>query len=328
MTTRRTLGLGLGTLLAAGPGAARAQGQTQGQTQGIDGPVTLVVPFTPGTSMDILARLFAPYLQRRLDHPVVVDNKPGASGNIGTQQVGRAAPDGRTLMVHANTFVTNVPLFTPPPYDPLRGFTPIILLTDGDLVLCVNMDVQAATAAQLVELARRSPVNYASPGVGTPQHLAMALFGLEAQVELNHIPYRGTAPAVQDLLGRRVHAMAMPITIALPLAAQGRIRMMAVGSAHRVPLAPDVPTFAEAGFPGVQVGFWYPVFGPPGMSAALVGRFNLVLNEWLREPETAARLRDQGMTPLGGPPEALASRVQEDLARWTRVIREAKITAE
>ncbi len=315
MPTRRRLGLAAAALLTA-PAAAQ------------DGPVTLVVPFTPGTGMDILARLFSPYLQHRLEQPVVVDNKPGASGNIGTQQVGRAPPDGRTLMVHANTFVTNVPLFTPPPYDPIRGFTPIILLTEGDLVLCTNMDVQAATAQQLVDLAKRGPVDYASPGVGTPQHLAMALFGLEAKVELNHIPYRGSAPALQDLVGKRVHAMAMPITTALPLAAQGRIRMMAVGSPQRAPIAPDVPTFAEAGFPGVQVGFWYPVFGPPNMAPALVERFNLILNEWLREPETAARLRDQGMSPRGGAPQVLADLVRDDLARWTRVIREAKITAE
>ena len=316
MPTRRRLGLAAAALAA--PRLAAAQ----------DGPVTLVVPFTPGTGMDILARLFSPYLQRRLDHPVVVDNKPGASGNIGTQQVGRAQPDGRTLMVHANTFVTNVPLFTPAPYDPIRGFTPIILLTDGDLVLCTNMDVQAATAAQLVDLAKRQPIDYASPGIGTPQHLAMALFGLEAKVELNHIPSRGSAPALQDLVGKRVHAMAMPITTALPLAAQGRLRMMAVGSPRRVPTAPDVPTFAEAGFPGVQVGFWYPVFGPPGMAPALVDRFNLILNEWLREPETAARLRDQGMSPRGGAPQVLVELVRDDLARWTRVIRDAKITAE
>jgi tripartite-type tricarboxylate transporter receptor subunit TctC len=314
MPTRRHLALAAAALATP----ARAQ----------DGPVTLVVPFTPGTGMDILARLFSPYLQRRLEHPVVVDNRPGASGNIGSQAVGRAQPDGRTLMVHANTFVTNVPLFTPAPYDPIRGFTPIILLTDGDLVLCTNMDVQAATPAQLVELAKRQPIDYASPGIGTPQHLAMALFGLEAKVELNHIPYRGSAPALQDLVGKRVHAMAMPITTALPLAAQGRIRMMAVGSPQRAPTAPDVPTFAEAGFPGVQVGFWYPVFGPPNMAPALVDRFNLILNEWLREPETAARLRDQGMSPRGGTPQVLADLVREDLARWTRVIREAKITAE
>ena len=322
MLSRRHFGL------AAALGAATASTQAQEQIQEIDGPVTLVVPFTPGTGMDILARMFAPYLQQRLGQPVVVDNKSGASGNIGTVVAGRAAPDGRTLLVQANTFVTNVPLFQPAPYDPIRGFSPIIVLTNGELVLCVNMDVQAASAGQLVELTKRGPVDYASPGVGTPQHLAMALFGLEAKVDFNHIPYRGSTPALQDVIGRRVHAMAMPMTTALPLAAQGRVRMLAVGSAQRVPAAPDVPTFIEAGFPGVQVGFWYPVFGPPNMATSLVARFNSVLNDWLREADTLVKLRDQGMTPVGGPPAALAERVSADLARWTRVIRDAKITAE
>lgn len=312
MITRRRLGL----LAPALPLSALAQ----------DGPVTLVVPFTPGTGMDILARLFAPHLQAALHQPVVVDNRPGASGNIGTQAVARAAPDGRTLLVQANTFVTNVPLFTPAPYDALAGFTPIILLTEGDLVLCVHPDVPARTARELAELGRRQSLDYASPGIGTPQHLAMALFAQEAGIAPNHVPYRGSAPAVQDLLGQRVHAMVMPITTAVPLAQQGRLRMLAVS--QRAALAPGVPSFAEAGFPGVRVGLWYPVLGPPGMAAPLVARLNALLNAWLRAPETAERLRAQGMSPVGGSPEALAQRIAADLARWTRVIREAKITAE
>ncbi len=293
-----------------------------------DGPVTLVVPYTPGTGMDTLARLFAPFLAQRLGQSVVVDNRPGASGNIGTQAVGRAAPDGRTLLVQANTFVTNVPLFQPTPYDAVRGFTPIILLTEADLVLCVHPEVPAATAQELVALARRQPLDYASPGIGTPQHLAMALFAQEAGVELNHIPYRGSAPALQDLIGQRVPIMAMPITVALPLAAQGRLRMLAVGATQRAATAPTVPTFAEAGFPGMQVAFWYPLLGPPGMAPALVARLNTLLNDWLREPATTDRLHALGMKPVGGAPAVLATRINEDLARWTRVIREAKITAE
>ncbi len=315
MPTRRHLGL-----LAAAALAAPATAQ--------EGPITLVVPFTPGTGMDILARLFAPWMQQKLEHPVVIDNRAGASGNIGTQAVGRANPDGRTLLVQANTFVTNVPLFTPAPYDALRGFTPIILLTEGDLVLCTHPDVPATGARELAELSKRQPLDYASPGIGTPQHLAMALFAQEARIDLNHIPYRGSAPAVQDLIGKRVHAMAMPVTTALPLAAEGRLRMLATGGTRRTASAPAIPTFAEAGYPGVQVGFWYPVLGPPGMAPALVARFNSILNAWLQEPETAARLRQQGMSPVGGTPALLADRIRDDLTRWTRVIREAKITAE
>ncbi len=317
MITRRLFGLG-----AAALAAASRPGQAQ------DGPVTLMVPFTPGTGMDILARLAAPVLQQRLGQPVVVENRPGASGNIGTQAVARAAPDGRTLLVSANTFVTNVPLFQPAPYDAVAQFTPVILLTDGDLVLVVNPDVPARTVAEFTALAKQRPLDYASPGIGTPQHLAMELFRLEAKVELNHVPYRGSAPAVQDVLGRRVAAMVMPVHTALPLAAEGRVRMLAVGSPRRVPSAPDVPSFAEAGFPGVEIGLWYPLLGPAGLPQAMVQRLNAALNEWLALPATQAQLRQQGMVPVGGTPEVLAGRIARDLARWTRVVRDANIRAE
>jgi tripartite-type tricarboxylate transporter receptor subunit TctC len=142
------------------------------------------------------------------------------------------------------------------------------------------------------------------------------------------VPYRGSAPAVQDVLGKRVAAMVMPIHTALPLAAEGRVRMLAVGSTHRLPSAPDVPSFAEAGFPAVEIGLWYPLLGPAGMAPALVRRLNAVLNEWLALPATQAQLRQQGMTPVGGMPDVLATRIERDLARWTRVVRTANIRAE
>lgn len=313
--------------LAAGLGVAR-------RAAAQDGPVTIIVPFTPGTGMDTLARLVAPTLQRRLGQAVVVENRPGASGNIGTQAVARAAPDGRTLMMTANTFVMNPRLFRDMPYDPVRDFTPIIHLTDGELVLAVHPSVEAASPRALAALAASSAgaggLAYASPGNGTPQHLAMELFRQEAgRPEMTHVPYRGSAPAVQDLLGGRVAAMMLPLHTAMPLAAEGRIRMLAIGSPARSPAAPTLPTMAEAGFPGVRVGLWYGLFAPAGLPAALTERLNDALRGWLTEAGTADRLRALGMMPAADTAApGFAALVARDADRWAMVIETARITAD
>ncbi|MBX9700278.1 MAG: tripartite tricarboxylate transporter substrate binding protein [Acetobacteraceae bacterium] len=317
MTTRRTMLAGALTLVAPRAGAQ-------------DGPVTITVPFTPGTGMDLLARMAAPALQEALGQPVVVENRPGASGNIGTQAVARSAPDGRTLMLTANTFVMNPRLFRQVPYDPVAGFTPIIHLTDGELVFAVHPAVPAESLAALAALGARQPLHYASPGNGTPQHLAMELFRLEAgATAMSHVPYRGSAPAVQDLLAGRVAAMVLPLHTALPLAADGRVRLLAIGSPARSPTAPTVPTTAEAGSPGVVVNLWYGLFGPAGLPAPIVERLNTALRGWLARPGTAEMLRAQGMTPASDTRStALAALVAADALRWARVIEVAGITAD
>jgi len=293
-----------------------------------DGPVTLLVPYTPGGGPDILARLIAPPLQALFGQPVVVENRAGASGNIGTHAVARAAPDGRMLLVQANTFVMNPSLFRQVPYDPIAGFTPIMQLSRGDMVLAVNPDVPAHTAREFADLARRQVLDYCSPGVGTPHHLGMALFAQVAGVTMNHIPYRGAAPAVQDLIGKRVAAQVMPVHVARPLAEQGQIRLLAVGSATRSAVAPDVPTVAEAGFPGAEVDLWFGLLGPAGLPPALVTRINQAVNAWLGEATAIAALKAQGMVPVGGTPQAFADLLQRDLLRWAAVIKANAITAD
>jgi len=316
MATRRTMmTLGAATLAAA---AARAQ----------DGPVTMLVPYTPGTGPDLLARLLSLPLQQALGQPVVVENRAGASGNIGTQAVARATPDGRTLLLQANTFVMNPSLFRQVPYDPVDSFTPIIRVSRGDLVLAVNPDIAAEDAQGFAALARRQVLDYASPGIGTPQHLGMALFGLEAKVALNHVPYRGSAPAIQDLIGRRVAAMVLPLHTALPLAEARQVRLLAIGSPARAQSAPGVPTMAEAGFPGVEVDLWYGLLGPAGLPASLVARLSGAVQAWAALPATQDQLRAQGMQPVGGSAEEFAATITADLARWAGVTRAAGIAAE
>ncbi len=295
-----------------------------------DGPVTIIVPYTPGTGPDILARLVAPVLSAGIGQAVVVENRAGASGNIGSQAVARAAPDGRTLMMQVNTFVMNPSLFRDVPYDPIGAFAPIAMLTRGDLVLVVHPGVAAANARDFAELARARPgaIDYASPGIGTPQHLGMALFAGVTRTELTHIPYRGSAPAIQDLLGRRVASMFLPLHTALPLAANGQVRMLALGSPARAASAPDLPTMAEAGLPDVLVDLWYGLLGPAGMPPAMVTRLNGLLNAWLANPAAADALRAQGMVPTPAMPAQFAELIRRDHARWAQVIRDARITAD
>jgi tripartite-type tricarboxylate transporter receptor subunit TctC len=307
-------------------GAAAAGRGAHGQT--VDGPTTIVVPFTPGTGVDILARLIAPFLQARFGQPFVVENRPGASGNIGTQAVARAAPDGRTLMVQANTFVMNPSLFKQVPYDPVGSFTPIVRLTRGDLVLAVHPNTPAADAKAFAELARARTLDYASPGNGTPQHLGMELFRLVSGIPLNHIPYRGSAPAIQDLIGGRVAAMVLPVHTAIPLAAAGHIRMLSVGSPQRSAAVPDVPTMAEAGFPGAEVDLWYGVLGPAGLPPALREALRAALDEWLRLPATKEQLQAQGMNTVGGGSGEFASVIASDRDRWASIIRRAGLSSE
>lgn len=319
MAQRRAL-LALAAAATAGPPAARGQG--------LDGPVTIVVPFTPGTGVDILARLIAPFLQNRFAQPFVVENRPGASGNIGTQAVARAAPDGRTLLLQANTFVMNPSLFKQVPYDPAGSFAPIIRLTRGDLVLAVHPETPATDARSFAELARARPLAYASPGNGTPQHLGMELFRLVAGVAVNHVPYRGSAPAISDLVAGRVAAMVLPVHTAIPLAAANQIRLLSVGSPQRSAAVPDVPTMAQAGFPGAEVDLWYGLLAPAGFPAGAREALRAALDEWLRLPATVDQLKAQGMNTVGGSADDFASVIAADRDRWASVIRRAGLSAE
>lgn len=320
--SRRSI-LGLLAMAVVPTAASTATVQSQ-QT------VRLVVPFTAGTGPDLLARILGEELKQRWNQPVIVENKPGASGNIGTEAVARAAPDGHTLLVTVNTFVMNASLFRSLPFDPEKSFVPIIQVATGALALVVHPSLKVSTLSELIALAHRKPgeINYASPGRGTPQHLAMELLKLTMNINLAHVPYSGSAGAVRDLAGGHVSAMFLPVHTALPLAESGQISILAVGSRTRAPRAPDVPTLAELGVTDFDVDWWCGVLAPSGTPQDIVDRYNAVFNEILAQQSVRELLDKQGLTASGGPPEQFAALIAKDRPRWARVIRDAEIGPE
>lgn len=293
-------------------------------------PLRLIVPFTPGTGIDLIARTVAPKLADRLGRPVVVDNRAGASGNIGTEAVVRAAPNGQTLLVSVNTLVMNRSLYPKLPFDPVKDLVPVSLTSWGQLLLVAHPGTGYRTAGELVAAARARPgrINYASPGVGTPHHLSMELFKATAGVFITHIPYRGTGPALTDLLGGQVDAMFLPIHVALPHVRSGRLVALGLGSEKRHALLPQVPTLAEARAGNVNVDMWYGIFAPPGTPADLVARLNRELKDILALADVRAAFETQGMDPASSTPEDFRKLVEQDAARWAQLIKTQNITAE
>jgi tripartite-type tricarboxylate transporter receptor subunit TctC len=291
-------------------------------------PVRLIVPFTPGTGIDILARTLGQKLGDEWKVGVVIENRPGASGNIGTEMVAKAAPDGYTLLPTAQTMVVNRALFANLPYDPVKDFTPVVPLAVGQLALVVHPSANLKTVSELVAYAKANPgkLNYASPGNGTPHHLAMELFKSKAGIEIVHVPYKGTAQAVQDLLGGQVNVMFLPVHVALPQVESGKLVMLAAGGATRSNVTPNVPSLAEAsGIRDIDTDIWYGLYAPARTPAAVVDRVNADVNRVLKLPDVADTLGKQGLTPTGGTAEALGELTKSDLARWTAVVRAANI---
>jgi tripartite-type tricarboxylate transporter receptor subunit TctC len=293
-------------------------------------PLKLIVPFTPGTGIDIVARTVGPRLGQRLNRPVVVENRAGASGNIGTEAVVRSPADGNTLLVSVNTLVMNKGLYPQLPFDPVKDLVPVSLTSWGQLILVAPPSVGFKTAADLVQAAKARPgkLNYASPGVGTPHHMSMELLKQTAGVYLTHIPYRGTAQAVTDLLGGQVDAMFLPIHVALPHMKSGRLVALGIGSDKRHPLLPELPTLKEARAGDVNVDMWFGIFAPPGTPADQVQKLNHELRDILASPEVRTAFSTQGMDPASSTPEEFRRLVSRDADRWAGLIRTANIKAE
>lgn len=292
-------------------------------------PVTLVVPFTSSSGSDIIARIISPKLAARWGQPVVVDNKPGASGNLGAQQVAMAAPDGHTLLMAINTFTMTPSIYKKMPFDPVADFAPVALLAEASFVFAVNPGVPATDMKSLVAYAKQNPgkLNYATPGNGTPQHLAMELLKSKTGIDVVHVPYKGIAGAITDLMGGQVQMMFATVHSMRPHAQAGKVRLLAVTGQARSAFAPDVPTFKEQGIDVMDgVDAWFAVLAPGRTPPELVARLNKDFVAVLTSDDVRESLAKQGLVVRTGSPAELGALVKRDIARWGQVVRDARIT--
>ncbi len=312
-------------LASGGTVAFLAGGRAAAQTETLPRRTTIVAPYGPGTAPDFVARTLTDILSRRVGVPAVVENRLGASGNIGNLAVARATPDGETLLLVGSAMATNVSLFRSLGYDPLTSFEPLIVAAEVGFALVVH-PAAGRTLSEFLERARRTgTLRYASGGVGTPLHLGMEILRKRAGFEAIHVPYRSSGEAIPDLIGGRVEAILVPVPTAVNAARDGRVVVLASASRERLPYAPDVPTFAEAGVRDFVVADWQGLAAPAGTPAALLDALNARLDEALATPEIGAHLATFGMTPVGGPRHRLRDRLAREIPYWAGVIREAGI---
>lgn len=292
--------------------------------------VHITVPYTPGTGADILARVLGPRLSERWNAPVVVENRVGATGNIGTDYVAKAAPDGYTLLFTATSFGTNPALSRNLPFDPVRSFAPVVLAATSSLAVIVNPQLPVKSLREFIDLARGQPgkLHYSSPGNGGPQHLAMELLKLETGIDVVHVPYKGAGGALADLIGGHVDAMISAVQTVAPHVQSGKLRMLAVMSSERSGAFPAVPTVKEAGLPELEVETWYGLLAPASAPAAAIDKLNTDINSLLVDAQVRDVLGKQGLNAAGGSPERLGELVKQELARWTRVVNAARIKAD
>ena len=292
-----------------------------------DHPVRWVVPFPPGGAMDVIARTLGDKAGRALGQSFVVENRPGAGGNIGAEAVARSPADGYTIMITSIGMATNKALYSRLGYDPVKDFAPVSLLAVVPNVLVVRADSPAKSVKDVLDMARKSPgkLTYASAGNGTSIHLAGEVFASSAGLNILHVPYKGSGPAITDLLGGQVDMMFDSITSAGPHIKAGKLRALGVTSAKRSAALPDVPTIAEAGVPGYEVSPWFAVFAPAGTPAPIVARLQTALVEAMRQPDTQAKLAGVGAEPIGSTSAQLAKHLDVELDRWGKLIAERGI---
>ena len=305
-------------------------GSTMAQASYPSQTIKIIVPFTPGTGMDTIARVVAPRLSERLGQPVVVQNQPGASGNIGADTVAKSAPDGYTVLMGANTMLMASQMYKNVSFDPVKDFAPVSMSAYGSLMLVAHPKTGIKSLAELIKEAKAKPgsISFGSPGVGTPHHMAMELFKLESNTFMLHVPYRGSAGYTQDLLGGELNVGFLPVHIAQGFVKNGRLNALALGSPKRHPVAPDVPTFEEVGVKRIDVDLWYAFFVPSKTPAPVITRLNTEMAAILRQAEVKDILGKAGMDASASTPAELTAIVAKDYPRWGTVIRTKQISAD
>ena len=289
-------------------------------------PIRIVVPFTPGGSNDLVGRLLSQKFHETWGQPVIIDNRPGGGSTIGIDLVVRAAPDGYTLLTTSGGIAINVSLYKLP-FNPITDLSPVILLAQMPYLMAVHPAVPAKSAKELIALAKAQPgkLIFSSSGAGTSAHLAMEMFRHMSQIDLLHVPYKGGNPAVTAVIGGEVQGTFNVITGVLPYARSGKLRALAVSSAKRADVAPDIPTIAESGVPGYEVIAWYNVFAPARTPRPVIDKLNTEINRMLKAADVRERFQALGVAPLGSTPEALGKYLEFEVNRWAKLIKETGV---
>ena len=293
-------------------------------------PITLVVPYPAGGGNDVLGRLVGEKMSKSLGQTVVVENRGGAGGTLGTRAVAKAPPDGYTMLIATSSLAINPSLYPNVGYDPRKDFAPIGLLASGANVVLVHPSVPAKSIAELIALAKKNPgkLNFASTGSGSSVHLAAELFAVMAGVKINHVPYRGSGPALNDLLGGHVTMMFATLPSAIGIVQGGKVRALAVTGAKRSNVFPNLPTIAEAGLPGYEAELHYGLVAPAGTPRPIVDRLNAALREALNDPALRERLAREGAVPLPSTPEEYAADIDAEEKKWGKIVRDAGVKGE
>jgi tripartite-type tricarboxylate transporter receptor subunit TctC len=286
-------------------------------------PIRLIVPFAPGGANDIVARLLAQKMTESVGQSVIVDNRGGAGGTIGTDMVAKSRPDGYTLLVASMGVAVNAVLYPKLPYDTLKDLAPITMLAEQPNIVVVHPSLPVKSIKELLALARARPgqVSYASGGIGSNTHLVTVLFLQMAKVDMLHVPYKGLGPAMTDLLGGQVQLIIANVATALPYVKAGRLRLLAVTSRKRFPLFPDTPTVSEAGVPGYESTGWYGLWAPAGIAAEVLGEINREVTKILTSSTMTEQLRSQGMEAIPTTPEAFAKQLRLEIEKWRKVVK-------
>lgn len=294
-------------------------------------PIRLVVPFAPGGGSDSIARQAAERMGQKLGQTVLVDNRPGAGGNLGAEVAIKSPPDGYTILLIAGSYTVNATMYKDKlTFDSGNDITPIVQLSQGPFVVVVPTSLKANNLKEFIALAKADPgkLSYASSGAGSITQLATELFLDMAKIKVEHVPYKGTSPAQTDTIAGNTQLLFGSIATTLPFVKQGRLRALAVTTAKRVAAAPDIPTVAEAGVPGYDVVLWHGLIGPKGIPAPIVAKLNTAANEVIKAKEMEERLAGEGVTPAGGTPEAFGKLIKSDIVQWAKVIKQANIKVE